>query len=476
MRVVKFVSVFVVSVIILAGCGSGEQKPKKAVVRKESKSVLFSPGKIYDKVRCAEDTAFSYALYLPQNYSRNSVYPVIFFFDAHKRGKLPVKTYRLLADKYNYILAGSNNSTNGQSAQEMKKAVDIMMDDVKARFRVDDGRVYTSGFSGGARVASGVALFNGGVKGVIGCAAGFPQIQSQPKSSFAYIGIVGNEDFNYLEMKDVDNMLDSWETYNYLLIYNGKHDWPPANVMEQGFMFMEFDAMRNGLLPVDNGAISDFKQINDSVRYAARQKQDWYGLYEANLKATVFLQGLDDLEEYKNEVSRLVKKPHFIVQQDKEMQLEKKESKLQQQYIQAMTTQGKNRWKKEINELIRLSKNAETEGERLMSRRLMNYLSLISFFSAKNALKQKQAGAADKFLMIYEMVDPDNPEVYFLKASYYMMMKNIDAAIAQLQKAADKGFKEPERLKNSKTFKPVSNRKEFRKIIEEVERNKESAD
>jgi tetratricopeptide (TPR) repeat protein len=106
----------------------------------------------------------------------------------------------------------------------------------------------------------------------------------------------------------------------------------------------------------------------------------------------------------------------------------------------------------------------------------MNYLSLISFFSAKNALRQKQEGAADKFLMIYEMVDPGNPEVYYLKGSYYMMMKNYDAAVAQLQKAANKGFKEPERLMQSKTFKPVSNREEFRKIVDIVEKNKKSAD
>lgn len=301
-------------------------------------------------------------------------------------------------------------------------------------------------------------------------------MQSQPNTDFAYIGIVGNKDFNYLEMKDVDNMLDKWDTYNYLLIYDGKHDWPPVNVMNQGFMFMDFDAMRNGLMPVDNGAIYEFKRINDSVRDAARQKEDWYKLYEADRKATVFLQGLDDLEEYKNEVGQLVKKPQFIVQQDKEMQLEKKESKLQQQYIQAMTTQSKSRWKKEINELIKLSKNAGTEGERLTSKRLMNYLSLIAYFSAKNALEQKQAGAADKFLMIYEMVDPDNSEVYYLRASYFMLLNKPEKAVAQLQKAADKGFDEPERLTKSQTFKVLSGRPEFKKIVELVEKNKSDDD
>ncbi len=476
MRSIKFLPALVIIVLLFSACGGSAEKTKKDKPAQNMMTVLFTPGRIYYSVKCVEDTAFSYALYLPENYSQNRVYPVMFFFDSHKRGKLPVEKYSALADKYGYILAGSNNSTNGQSQNEMDKSIDIMINDVKHRFRTDDSRVYTSGFSGGARVASSVALFDGGVAGVIGCAAGFPQIESQPKSNFAFLGIVGNEDFNYLEMKDIDNLLDTWETYNYLLIYDGKHDWPSARVLNQGFMFMEFDAMRHGLMPVDNGSIYEFKQINDSMRNAVRQRSDWYNLYEADRKATVFLQGLDDLEEYKDEVSQLVKKPQFIVQQDKVAQLDQKESALQQQYVQAMPKQSKSWWKKEINVLTRASKNANTEGERLMSTRLLNYLSLISFFSSENALKQKQAGAADKFLMIYEMVDSDNPEVYYLKATYFMMLKKNDAALGQLQKAADKGFNEPDRMRSVMTFKAISNSKEFLKIVNEVEENMEEDD
>jgi len=472
MRSIKFLPVFILIVFLFNACGDSAKKTDKRKFQKNRQTVLFAQGQIYDIVKCVGDTSYSYALYLPEDYTQNSVYPVIFFFDAHKRGKLPVKKYRSLADKYGYILAGSNNSTNGQSQKEMGKAVNMMMNDVKQRFKTDNNRIYTSGFSGGARVASSVALFDGGVKGVIGCAAGFPQINSKPLSNFAYIGIVGNEDFNYLEMKDIDNTLDSWDTYNYLLIYNGKHDWPPAKVMNQAFMFMDFDAMRNGLMQVDNGIIYELKLSNDSLRDKARQRSDWYGLYEADRKATVFLQGLDDPEEYTNEVAQLVKKPQFIVQQDKVMQLDAKESALQQKYMQAMQKQSKSWWKKEINVLKRASENADTENERLMSKRVMNYLSLISFFSTKNALKKKQRGAADKFLMIYEMVDPDNPEVYYLKASYFMMLKNAADAVAQLQKAADKGFKEPERLMNSNIFKALSNRAEFQKIVDKMEQNK----
>lgn len=73
----------------------------------------FPPGKLINRVPCSVDTSYSYALYLPENYTPDQKYPVLFFFDAHKRGKLPVHKYKSLADKYGYILAASYNSTNG---------------------------------------------------------------------------------------------------------------------------------------------------------------------------------------------------------------------------------------------------------------------------------------------------------------------------------------------------------------------------
>lgn len=92
----------------------------------------LSRGQIIADVRCADDATESYALYLPSNYTSERAWPVIFAFDPGGRGLNPVQRYQAAAEKYGYILAGSNNSRNGAWAVT-QAAVSAMTKDVAAR-------------------------------------------------------------------------------------------------------------------------------------------------------------------------------------------------------------------------------------------------------------------------------------------------------------------------------------------------------
>src|SRR5947209_5644709 len=70
-------------------------------------------GQIIDAVKCVADRSQSYALYLPSNYSPDRTWNVILAFDPGARGRRPVERYQAAAEKYGYIVAGSNNSRNG---------------------------------------------------------------------------------------------------------------------------------------------------------------------------------------------------------------------------------------------------------------------------------------------------------------------------------------------------------------------------
>src|SRR6266404_2597304 len=73
---------------------------------------LYEAGKVIDSVICKADPAQSYALYIPSKGNATAL-PVIYFFDPHGSGALPLNKYRSLAEAYGFILAGSNNSKNG---------------------------------------------------------------------------------------------------------------------------------------------------------------------------------------------------------------------------------------------------------------------------------------------------------------------------------------------------------------------------
>src|ERR671924_2333861 len=130
-------------------------------------------GQIVPEVLCATDASQTYALYLPRAYNADRAWPVIFTFDPAGRGRVPVERYQAAAERYGFIVAGSNNSRNGSA--ENGKAVVAMTGDVLSRFRADEHRLYLAGMSGGSRVALGVALGSpkDHVAGVIASSAGY---------------------------------------------------------------------------------------------------------------------------------------------------------------------------------------------------------------------------------------------------------------------------------------------------------------
>src|SRR5262249_53872716 len=114
-------------------------------------------GRIIDDVQCSAEPSQHYALYLPSNFTPDHRWPVIFAFDARARGRAGLEQYQAAAEKYGYIVAGSNNSRNGPW-QISVSAAGAMYADVSKRVPLDPKRIYTAGMSGGARVAMLMAL------------------------------------------------------------------------------------------------------------------------------------------------------------------------------------------------------------------------------------------------------------------------------------------------------------------------------
>jgi predicted esterase len=195
-----------------------------------------------ERVVCADDPTQTYALYLPTAYSPERQWGVIFAFHPAARGPPMVEKFRAAAEQYGYIVAASNNSRNGPHAVSAE-AAKAMTADVGRRFSVDPRRVYLSGMSGGARVATGIALANTLIAGVIASSAGFPDSQPRATVPFAVFSTAGTEDFNYMEMRQLDRRLSS---PHFLAVFRGGHTLPPDDVAFDAIEWMELQAMRSG--------------------------------------------------------------------------------------------------------------------------------------------------------------------------------------------------------------------------------------
>ena len=97
----------------------------------------LAAGQVIESVRSLENPSQSYALYLPSTYAPDRAWPLLMAFDPSAEGAIPVKLFREAAEKYGYIVVGSNNSRNGPT-RPSAEAFDALWRDVHTRFRVDD--------------------------------------------------------------------------------------------------------------------------------------------------------------------------------------------------------------------------------------------------------------------------------------------------------------------------------------------------
>jgi hypothetical protein len=209
-------------------------------------------GTVIPSIACDANPNQTYALYLPSNISPKKNWPIIYMFDPGARGPLAVETARAAAEKYGYIVAASNNSHNGPLGG-FTEAAEAMWRDTQMKLPVDEHRRYTAGMSGGARVATHIAMgCKDCIAGVIANAASFMgQTVPPPDMKFAYFATVGNADFNFPEFVALRKKLEDVHARYKIRVFEGEHGYAPSDVWDETLDWMDLQAMAAGTLARD---------------------------------------------------------------------------------------------------------------------------------------------------------------------------------------------------------------------------------
>jgi len=434
----------VMLLLVSVSCVSGQQ----------NKNTDFKTSEVYKQVACIADTSITYALELPPQYKKGKPSPLLILFDAHGDGLLPVNLFSTEALKNGFIIAGSNNSKNGMDFDQTTTIYRRMLADLTSRFSIEKRAIYLCGFSGGSRVAGAVAITEGGVAGVVGCGAGLPNLDRRPVSPFSYLAVVGDQDFNYTEIKQLDEALENAGYQHHLLVFSGIHQWPPKELIPDIFTWLRFDAMRQKAIPDDRAAINLFIEKNDKAANAFAAEGELplqLGIYKKMLH---YLQGLTDVAPLQAEIKRLSDEKQVIAYNEQQKQLIAKELGLQSEYLPQIPVKSIEWWTKESTRLRSLSQNQENAGLNLVYQRVLGSLSMNSYMYSTNALKQGDLVAAARFIEIYRLVDPSNAEHRYMEAQLAALNHNPDAVFKALKQAFDLGFKDINRLKSDPDFKP----------------------
>jgi dienelactone hydrolase len=446
----------------------------------------IASGILHKKIVTRADSNQSYALYLPTHYTPSRKWPLLFAFDPRARGDLPVECFQQAAEKYGYIVAGSNNSRNGPMAASSLAAQSVISD-LSERFNLNEDRLYLTGFSGGGRAACSIGFsLKNQAAGVIGCGAGFPE-DSPPSANtlFPYCGAIGAEDFNWIEMKILNRQLDAKGIPHQILHFEGGHNWPPPEIAVEAIEWMELQGMKTGRRPQDRELIQVLFQKSVSKAEALESAGSFSEALENFSHLAATFKGLMGVSEIETKITQLRQSKTVQNQVKKNLELEEYElremSKIRgvlvrlSSMLDPMLSEEDESQEASLGKQISLLKLAIKNEKNLLlkqqSRRLLEYISMTAYYSAEPLLTRQEYSLALPYLQIQALVHPESAGVHFRIARVYALSGNKKKALTALKIAVEKGFSDAPLLENEKAFDPVREEPRFKEIVEAVKKN-----
>lgn len=441
----------------------------------------YAVGEIHEEVVCQEDPDYSYSLYLPNSYQPGKPHPLVLVFEPMSRATLPLEKMREAADQFGFVLACSRQTRNFNSYPVNFKAAKAMWQDVATRFEIDRERTYSAGFSGGARLASEIAIVTGNIAGHMACGAGFRDTSHANKQlSFPVALIIGNQDMNFMELTDLDRKLGFTKTTQRFFEFDAGHQWPPAEEFVKIFKWFELMAIRDGTQTSKKSFVKqmwkeDFKEAEQWAESGAlvraqrrfeRMARDYEGLIKVNAA--------------KKEADKIRKSDAYKKALQRKTRLENAEKMRQRQYVKDLREQGATLpddlsqfpalmrpWIQEKQRHDRHILKTKNEDERLMSERLNDFTWRMC--TERGALLFGR-GSYREALFLNLVVTTYVPEFAFSfinAAKCYAQLGARSQAIMFLQRALDIGVNNPKAIAEDPAFVKISAYPKFQKLFQE---------
>lgn len=440
------------------------------------------PGEVIEAVPCKDFPGQSYALYLPAAYTPQKRWPIVYAFDPGAQGVSPVRLYREVAEKYGYILAGSNNSQNFLGAGE-GIAIQSMLSDTQARLALDPQRIYTTGFSGGARVATLVALrcTECKVAGVIASGATYPaNIAPAEKDPFLYFMALGDVDFNYPDVVQTRLAKDRYGSPYRVRLFPGPHQWAPAGTFEEAILWFQLRAMRTGTIPKDEAFIKEQRKRAAAEAIQAEQTHDSLRQFFAYKSLVEDFRGLAGTADTEPKLQSLRKSPELKKALDRERQEVEAQRQLEDEPAAKVARLSRNplSFDPELRTAIvanmqalrRDGQNSKDESQRRVHLRACNAL-----FAqiVEEGQRRKAAGKFSEALPFFELLAdavPDRAWPPLLIAETRVAMHDHKRALKALRQAANTGRISAEILEKDGELAPLFSDPGFQKIVEELKK------
>ena len=412
---------FLLLLFILTSCGETASNKQRDETKKVYSKPNVSENKLYDS-------------YIPKNLKlRNTL---VIAIDAHANSALAIEKLRWSAENYGFNLIALKNVGNNDINfnPHIFQATQQAIGDLK----LTPLKIFYIGFSGGARMALLYAQqqYASGVV-MIGAGPG----QQEQTFNFPLAMISGTHDFNFIEQYHPINSPQMDNPELITIHWQGKHEWPDSTFIDEAMSFVLYKSQ----------TIPEQDIIRKPQLEKAKQAQNDNNilLYSKELEL-IFKTSTgkmhDRTKQSIEDIRKSQKANQYFVQLSNILTAEQKRNKI---YDYSLNDNPLDWWVSTISKLNNLSKNQKGM-EADSYARTKAYLGILLYSKTYAAVAgQGNAKLLPKFFEIYELIEPENPDLFYFKAVYAHALGNTDTTILNLKKAIEYGFDDDEKLHQS---------------------------
>lgn len=402
----KKISLIFFALVFIAACNSQNKNvktEKKSV--KEIKEAVSGNYKVLQSKDVRE--------------AKNNLIVVI---DPHGDGEFALSKFNKISENFDCTIIGLNDVENNQTDYMQKIENDVKSAESKLSLKVK--RMFIVGFSGGARMAFQYALSHK-VNGVLMCGAGI-NMQKVSSLSFPLAMIIGTKDFNYIEQYYSPFSAVVKNKNVLTVLFEGIHEWPPEEDMLTAMTF----------LFGKTGIQSEFKQnfIKEGDNFL--KEKDYFKAFKKYEVA--FKTGIPESENKLNNLLTNETFKNFIKQYEAALQTEIDRNNT---YIQYLNTKDLNFWYDEVYKISKLIKSKD-KFDAASYARTKAYLGIAMYSFVSREISNPWSKTIDKYLKIYEYLEPENPDMCFFNSVREKQKNNSDLSRAYLKRAFLFGFKD----------------------------------
>ncbi|HET8889645.1 MAG TPA: hypothetical protein VFQ41_12135 [Candidatus Angelobacter sp.] len=434
-----------------------------------------TPGTVHASVTVVADPTNSYALYLPSAYSPVKRWPLLLVFDPFARGEVSVKLFHEAAEKYGFIVVGSNNSRN---FQDPSAAIRAVWADVKERYAIDPRRIYTAGLSGGGRVASSIALAcKNCIAGVIANGAGLPSGAATPGADVAdWFLVAGTTDFNYPELLRLKEALDARNAANRFVVYDGPHNWMPKDFAERAVAWLQLRAMVKGIAPVEKDFIG--KQFEGRLAEAASAQKagDILAAVRDYREIAQDFRAFRDVKEQEALAKSLAASDEFRKAAKNEkaaLDLQDEIARKVGSLVAGISERPDDRaafvsqLQSAVNDAYRDKKESSSPARKQAIERGLASAFAFAAESGQQAMLKKDYLAGKEMFQAGEIILPESAWASYLVATAHAQLGEKKQAIQELKKAVEKGMTNPKALEDA-AFDRIRDEEAFKQVASSV--------